>query len=122
MVCRFFRRSHDKMVPESTQVSTLLIIGAGLFGSQAAAYARVKGHEALVFDAGLAGGASAAAAGLFKEDWAGKKGRDHFRRALGVLDLLYGIDRIQLHNDEGIKESYLCVPPRLILEPEPIRQ
>ena len=32
---------------------TLLVVGAGLFGSQAAAYARHKGIETLVFDAGL---------------------------------------------------------------------
>ena len=52
---------------------SLLVIGGGLFGSQAAAYARSKGIETLVFDAGLTGAASPAAAGLFKEAWAGKK-------------------------------------------------
>src|SRR5260221_647899 len=59
----------------------LLIVGGGLFGSQAAALARLHGIEALVFDPGLGGAASPAAAGLFKEAWAGKKLREHFDRA-----------------------------------------
>ena len=49
---------------------------ADLFGSLAAAYARHKGIEAIVFDAGLEGAASPAAAGLFQEKWAGKKFRE----------------------------------------------
>src|SRR5438477_414520 len=36
---------------------SLLVVGGGLFGSQAAAYARSKGIEALVFDAALHGAA-----------------------------------------------------------------
>jgi glycine/D-amino acid oxidase-like deaminating enzyme len=101
---------------------TLLIVGGGLFGSQAAAYARSKGLAALVFDAGLPGAASAAAAGLFKEEWAGKKGRAHYDQAVPVLDRLYGIRHIQLTGDDGARETLLWVPPRLILEPNPIRQ
>ena len=64
----------------------LLIVGGGLFGSQAAAYARRQGIEAMVFDPSLIGAASPAAAGLFKEGWAGKKLREHFQRALPLLD------------------------------------
>jgi glycine/D-amino acid oxidase-like deaminating enzyme len=100
----------------------LLIVGAGLFGSQAAAYARSKGYEALVFDPGLDGAASAAAAGLFKEEWAGRKLREHYRDALPVLDRLYGIRHVQLADDEGKNHALLCVPPTLILEATPIRQ
>jgi hypothetical protein len=93
-----------------------------LFGSQAAAYARSKGCPALVFDAGLAGAASTAAAGLFREEWAGKKGREHFTHALPLLDRLYGIRHVQLTDRDGMRETLMWVPPRLILEPEPIRQ
>jgi hypothetical protein len=100
----------------------LLVVGGGLFGSQAAAYARTHGIEALVFDPGLEGAASPAAAGLFKEAWAGKKLAEHFRRALPVLDQLYGLSHTTLTYADGSKESFLFVPPRLILEPEPIRQ
>jgi glycine/D-amino acid oxidase-like deaminating enzyme len=100
----------------------LLVVGAGLFGSQAAAYARSKGCRALVFDPGLAGAASPAAAGLFKEEWAGKKGREHYQLALPLLDQLYGIRRVELTHDDGRKETYLCVPPTSILERDPIRQ
>jgi glycine/D-amino acid oxidase-like deaminating enzyme len=101
---------------------TLLIVGGGLFGSQAAAYARHKGIEALVFDAGLTGAASPASAGLFKEEWAGKKLREHFHYALPVLELLYGVGHVSLTRDDGSRESLLFVPPRLILEPAPIQQ
>ena len=112
----FFTDKRGKRMP------TLLIVGGGLFGSQAAAYARRKGIEAVVFDAALTGAASPASAGLFKEEWAGKKLREHFHRALPVLELLYGVSQISLTNDDGGRESLLFVPPRLILEPAPVRQ
>lgn len=100
----------------------LLIVGGGLFGSQAAAYARHKGQEALVFDAALTGSASQAAAGLFKEAWAGRKLREHYQRALPVLEQLYGIRSVQLTHDDGSTEPFLFVPPSAILETNPVRQ
>ncbi len=100
----------------------LLVVGGGLFGAQAAAHARGKGIEALVFDAGLVGAASAAAAGLFKEEWAGKKLAEHYHNALPLLEQLYGLEHITLTHNDGRKEVFLFVPPRRILEPAPIRQ
>ena len=100
---------------------TLLVVGAGLFGSQAAAYARSKGVEALVFDAALSGAASHAAAGLFKEDWAGRKLREHYHHALPILERLYGIGHVYMTNDDGRREAFLFVPPALIMEPNPVR-
>lgn len=100
----------------------LLVVGAGLFGSQAAAYARKNGCEVLVFDAGLSGAASPAAAGLFKQEWAGARLKEHYRRALPLLDQLYGIRRVALTHDDGNLEPFLCVPPTAILERDPIRQ
>lgn len=100
---------------------TLLVVGAGLFGSQAAAYARRRGLEALVFDPGLPGAASHAAAGLFTQVWAGKKLHEHFHRAMPVLEVLYGIRTVQLTNDAGALEPFLFVPPTEILESNPIR-
>jgi glycine/D-amino acid oxidase-like deaminating enzyme len=101
---------------------SLFVIGGGLFGSQAAAYARSKGIEAAVFDAELSGAASPAAAGLFKEDWAGKKLLDHYHHALPLLDRLYGVRHVSLTHDDGRQETFLFVPPRVILEPAPVRQ
>jgi len=98
----------------------LLIVGGGLFGSQAAAYARSRGIEARVFDASLEGAASPAAAGLFKEAWAGKRLAEHYRRAIPVLDRLYGIRGVTLKNDDGEDESFQCVPPSAILEKKPV--
>jgi glycine/D-amino acid oxidase-like deaminating enzyme len=103
-------------------MATLLVVGGGLFGSQAAAYARSKGIEVLVFDPGMGGAASPAAAGLFKEAWAGRKLGEHFGRALPLLDRLYGIRHVTLAHDDGNKESFLFVPPAAILEPSPVRQ
>jgi glycine/D-amino acid oxidase-like deaminating enzyme len=100
----------------------LLIVGGGLFGSQAAALARRRGIEAIVFDPALDGAASPAAAGLFKEEWAGKKFKDHFAWALPILDQLYGIRNVQLTHDDGRRESFHFVPPTAILEANPIRQ
>ncbi len=100
----------------------LLIVGGGLFGSQAAAYARHKGIEATVFDPGMIGSASHAAAGLFKEAWAGKKLGAHYHAALPVLAQLYGTRSVSLAHDDGGLESFLCVPPSVILEANPVRQ
>jgi glycine/D-amino acid oxidase-like deaminating enzyme len=101
---------------------TLLVVGGGLFGSPAAAYARSRGIEAVVFDAGLPGAASPAAAGLFQEAWAGKKLRQHFHHALPLLDRLYGLRHVTLTRDDGGRESLLFVPPTAILELNPVRQ
>ena len=100
----------------------LLIVGGGLFGSQAAAYARRKGHEAIVFDPCLTGASSPAAAGLFKEAWAGKKLAAHYHRALPLLDELFGIRSVTLTQEDGGRESFHFVPPSAILEPNPVRQ
>lgn len=101
---------------------TLLVVGGGLFGSPAAACARSKGVETLVFDASLEGAASPAAAGLFKEAWAGKKLRQHYPHAIALLDRLYGIRHVSLAREDGSKEALLFVPPAAILEPAPVRQ
>jgi glycine/D-amino acid oxidase-like deaminating enzyme len=103
-------------------MTALFVVGGGLFGSQAAAYARSKGIETLVFDPGLPGAASPAAAGLFKEAWAGMKLREHYQRALPLLDRLYGVRQVSLTREDGSKEALLFVPPKAILEPAPVRQ
>jgi glycine/D-amino acid oxidase-like deaminating enzyme len=100
----------------------LLIVGGGLFGAQAAAYARSKGLSATVFDPGLPRAASPAAAGLFKEVWLGRKLRAHYRSALTVLERLYEIRSVPLTHDDGTVETLLCVPPTAILERDPVRQ
>src|SRR6266576_731517 len=100
----------------------LLVVGGGLFGSQAVALARRKGLEAIVFDPGLLGAASPAAAGLFKEAWAGKKLAEHYHRALPVLDELFGIHSVTLTHDDGSRETFHFVSPSAILEPNPVRQ
>jgi glycine/D-amino acid oxidase-like deaminating enzyme len=100
----------------------LLIVGGGLFGSLAAAYARSKGIEAIVFDPGLEGAASPAAAGLFQEAWAGKKWREHYLTALPLLERMYGIRHVSLTSDDGSRETFLFVPPTAILEPASRRE
>jgi glycine/D-amino acid oxidase-like deaminating enzyme len=101
---------------------SLYVIGGGLFGSLAAAYARSKGIETTVFDADRRGAASRAAAGLFKEAWAGKKLREHYHHALPLLERLYGVRHVALNQENGEKENLLFVPPAAILEPAPLRQ
>jgi hypothetical protein len=101
---------------------TLLIVGGGLFGSPAAAYARRKGIEAIVFDAGLERAASPAAAGLFREDWTGKRLHHYYRPGLSLLEELYGVQSLSLARDDDGWETFLFVPPRLVLEPAPVRQ
>src|SRR5262249_7112640 len=75
-----------------------------------------------VFDAGLPGAASPAAAGLFAERWASRKLAEHHARAVPLLERLYGIQPITFQHDDGRPDPLLFVPPSLIREPEPLRQ
>ncbi len=100
----------------------LLVVGAGLYGSMAATYARSRGVEAVVFDPGRPGAASPAAAGLFAERWAGRKLAEHHARALPLLERAYGVSTVTLTHDDGRPEPLLFVPPAAVLEAEPVRQ
>jgi glycine/D-amino acid oxidase-like deaminating enzyme len=102
-------------------MAQLLVVGGGLFGSQAAEYARSKGIETTIFDPNLPGAASPAAAGLFKQAWAGHRWHDHFQRALVLLDQLYGTRHVHLIGADGNSEELLFVPPAAILDPAPVR-
>src|SRR5262249_24058224 len=103
-------------------VPTLFVVGGGLFGSLAAAWARRQGVEAVVVVASLDGAASPAAAGLSSQRWAGKKLSEHFGRALPLLECLYEIRSVSLRHDDGSRETLLCVPPSIILESTPVRE
>ncbi len=103
-------------------MAPLLVVGGGLFGSVAAACARAAGRTAVVFDPGLEGAASPAAAGLLTERWVRTKWHDHYRRALPVLDRLFGLRRVCLADGAGRDATYHFVPPSLMLEAAPVRQ
>jgi glycine/D-amino acid oxidase-like deaminating enzyme len=107
---------------QQTAMPALLVVGGGLFGSLAAAYARQQGIEAVVFDAQMPGAASPAAAGLFCQAWAGRNLRSHYEQALPLLERLYEIRTIALRRDDATLTSVLFVPPAEILEPSPTRQ
>lgn len=100
----------------------LLIVGGGLFGSLAATYARSKGLEVHVFNAHREGAASPAAAGLFKEAWAGRRFAEHYRRGLTLLDRFHSVQSISLRRDDGGTEALLFVSPTAILERTPLRE
>lgn len=101
---------------------TLFIVGGGLFGSAAAAWARRHGIEAVVFDAGCSGAASPAAAGLFREAWLPRKLKEHYRPGLQVLQELYGVRSVSLAAADGTREHFLHVPPSAILEKTPVSE
>jgi hypothetical protein len=110
-------------------MSTLFIVGGGLFGSLAAIYARSKGIETVVFDCGHTGAASPAAAGLFQEKWAAQKLQPHYHYALALLERFFNIQHLSLKYDQrnarattSGTESLLFIPPSAILEPQPLRQ
>lgn len=100
----------------------LLVVGGGLFGSLAAAYARSNGIEALVFDAQLDGSASHAAAGLFNKEWSAPRFAEHFSRALPLLERLYDVRSVSLMRADGTQDFFQFVSPRAILERSPIRE
>jgi hypothetical protein len=97
------------------------VVGGGLFGSQAAAYARRKGIEAVVFDSALAEAASPVSAGLFAAHWVHGKFLRHHHHALPLLEQLYGIRTLRMAREDGRHTEVLWVPPALVLEPAPLR-
>jgi glycine/D-amino acid oxidase-like deaminating enzyme len=103
-------------------VRRLLVVGGGLFGSLAAAYARRQGREVRVFDAGLPGAASPCAAGLFSPAWVGRKHAAIYPEAAAVLESLYPVLDIVFERSDGTLESLRFVPPTAILEANPIRE
>ena len=103
-------------------MTRLLIVGAGLFGSLAAAYARRQGREVVVFDPGLPGAASPAAAGLFCEAWVGRKHVAVYAAAAAVLESLYPVRDIDFERSDGGRQTIRFVSPAAILEPAPIRE
>jgi glycine/D-amino acid oxidase-like deaminating enzyme len=103
-------------------VSRLLVVGGGLFGSLAAAYARRQGREVLVFDPGLPGAASPCAAGLFAPAWVGRKHASIYPEAAAVLESLYPVRDIVFERSDGGVETLRFVSPTAILEPAPIRE
>src|SRR5262249_53574404 len=115
-------RRASEVVLARARVPTLFVVGGGLYGSLAAAYARSRGIEAVVFDPGLPGAASHAAAGLFRKEWAGKRFLGHFCQAVPVLERLYGIRQVSLKRDDGMKETLLFVPPWAVMETAPRRE
>ncbi|HEX3315749.1 MAG TPA: FAD-dependent oxidoreductase [Gemmataceae bacterium] len=103
-------------------MSRLLIVGGGLFGSLAAAYARRQGREVVVFDPGLPGAASPAAAGLFSPAWVGRKHAAIYVEAASVLEPLFLIRDVVFERSDGGCETIRFIPPAAILEAAPIRE
>jgi glycine/D-amino acid oxidase-like deaminating enzyme len=103
-------------------VTRLLVVGGGLFGSLAAAYARLHGREAVVFDPGLPGAASPAAAGLFCAAWTGRKHAAIYPEAVAVLEALAPVRDLVFEHPDGSRETIRFVPPSAILEPAPIHE
>ena len=103
-------------------MSRLLVVGGGLFGSLAAAHARRLGREVVVFDPGLPGAASPAAAGLFSPAWVGRKHAAIYAEAVGVLEALFPIRDVVFERSDGGQETIRFIPPALILERAPVRE
>ncbi len=95
----------------------VLVVGAGLFGSVAAALCRQAGMDVLVVDGRRAGSGSAAAACLFKPSWLSSLSADHQRMAFTVLDSLYGIGEVKLRTQLNLDMKLKWVPPHKILLP-----
>jgi glycine/D-amino acid oxidase-like deaminating enzyme len=100
----------------------LLVVGGGLFGSQAAAYARSKGIEALVFDPALPEAASPVSAGMFAAHWVHGKFLRYHHHAVPLLEQLYGIRTLKMARENGEHIEVMWVPPALVLEPAPVRE
>lgn len=96
----------------------LVVVGAGLFGSVAAALARARGLKVLVVDDARKGAASRCSACLFKPSWLGSLSREERETAYAVLGELYGVEQVALQTQvPGVQLTLDWVPPARILRP-----
>lgn len=98
-------------------MSRIIIVGAGLFGSVAAATLEKAGHEVLVIDGGKTGAASAASACLMKPSWMTKLPKETLSIGMKHLDSLYGVQEITFKVNGLVPAKVFHVSPHKILWP-----
>lgn len=98
-------------------MSSVIIVGAGLFGSIAAKVARAHGHDVTVIDDGRPNAGSDAAACLLKPSWASKLGRV-WKEGMDVLNREYEVKTLAFRSGIGISINLQWVDPKTVLMPE----
>lgn len=92
-------------------MSSVVIVGAGLFGSGAAALARKAGHKVTVIDSAEVGRASICSGNLFKRSWLASLTKDEVRTAFSVLDTLYGVTQLEEVGLSWVDTRLVLLPP-----------
>lgn len=101
----------------------IIIVGAGLFGSMAAALCRKQGLGVTVIDAYFDLAASKCSSGLMRRSWLAGLGEDKISKGMAVLQQLYAIEEKQFLLEPAKKNvSLLWVNPKLVLRPPDIRE
>lgn len=100
----------------------IIIVGAGIFGSMAAALARKAGYQVTVIDSGDELAASKCSSGLVKHSWLESVPPAKVNAGYGVLRELYGITELTFDNITGKRfESFQWVDPSAVLRPPDMR-
>lgn len=102
-------------------MSTVIVVGAGLFGSIAAAWVRKLGRAVTTVDAGRPDAGSPAAGCVIAPSWLSSLSDPQRRIALDVLDELYGLRAISFRTHLSRTFAALRVNPTQILAAPDIR-
>lgn len=94
-------------------MTSVLIVGGGLFGSMAAIFAAKAGHDVTVFDDNRPFAGSKPAACLMKPGWMSGLG-DIGKEGLKIIDETFGLQTIQFDIGLGVKSDVFWVDPARI--------
>lgn len=95
-------------------MSSVVIVGAGLFGSIAAKVTRAHGHDVTVIDDGRPNAGSDAAACLLKPSWASRIGQI-WEEGMRVLNREYEVKTLTFRSGLGIPIDLQWVDPKQVL-------
>jgi len=97
-------------------MSDVIIVGAGLFGSMAAALCKKNGHSVTVIDDNRGYSGSAPAACLIKPSWLQGLSKQARTEGMSVLNELYDVNTITFKTDlPGVTADVFHVDPTTIL-------
>jgi glycine/D-amino acid oxidase-like deaminating enzyme len=99
-------------------VKDVIIIGAGLFGSIAAAALRSKGADVMVIDDKRPMSGSSAAACLMKPSWLNSLSKEQQNGSLELLSNLYDLKTLQFDTPIGKAPVWWVSPQQILKEPD----
>lgn len=96
--------------------TSVVIVGAGLFGSAVSKMLKAKGfNDVILIDSKKKGAASKCSAGVWKDSWINKSIRNQYDISLPVIEKNFGLEEVSFVTEKG-SEKFLYTDKDWILE------